>query len=114
MKFKHLFMASLLAAATSTAGIAHAFNPQPDPPKALLLCEPFEGQIILTAFDLADTGVLLRIGMSCMEAASLVSGAVGKDAKQKFSVDWFSGTGQVSGIEPQPFLGIIVTEKLRK
>ena len=87
-----------MAAAIGAGGAAHAFNPQPEPPKELLLCEAQEdGTLTLLAFDASDFAADLRVGMSCLAALSVVM-----TKGQEFDLEWFDG------VDGAAKLGIII------
>lgn len=99
--YRSLMGVAAMAAVIGATGAAHAFNPQPDPPKELLLCEvQTDGTLTLLAFDASDFAGDLRVGMSCLGALSVV-----RRKGQEFDVEWFDG------MDGAAKLGIIITDK---
>ncbi len=75
-----------MAITTGVVRIAQAFNPQPDPPEGLIVCEAQDrGTITVKAFD-GFRGDRIAVGMSCMTALSEV-----RRKGQKFEVNSFDG-----------------------
>ena len=93
-----LVTVAALAAGALATGVAYAFNPQPDPPKAFILCEEFEGDILVKAVDPPDLlGRDDLVGMSCMAALAMV----GRRGLM-FDLNWFDNADGAK-------LGIIIT-----
>ena len=96
-----LVTVAALAAGALATGVAYAFNPQPDPPKAFVLCEATAtGEIVVIAIDGPGFSDSDRefLGMSCMDLLAM-AGRRGL----MFDLNWFvNGTGIA-------MLGIIIT-----
>lgn len=85
---KYIVRLLIMTATVVMAANASAHDSEPRP-LGLLMCEvAADGGIKLAAFDAPDVAVDLRIGMSCMAAASML-----RRSQVHFEYNWFDVGG---------------------